>query len=234
MSRSLGFAASVSFAFALFWSSAAASQGIADAERHYDARIDYNSAFIASQRVLPAQSDKAFAANLEEALVEADAVTGAVTALTSQRGYLTDKAGGAPMTLAMNFIRNNATALGLEAADLQGYAVTDVVHSKPTGATHIYLQQRLSRHPRVQRAAARQRESRRPHHQRQQLVPARRRTRSQLACRRACNCPQRSARLRNSPALRSRRSRRRCKRRAECRSRASSTPAFRSRRSTAS
>ena len=142
MSRSLGFAASVSCAFALFWSSAAASQGIADAERHYDARIDYNSAFIASQRVLPAQSDKAFAANLEEALVEADAVTGAVTALTSQRGYLTDKAGGAPMTLAMNFVRNNIAALGLEAADLQGYAVTDVVYSKPTGATHIYLQQR--------------------------------------------------------------------------------------------
>jgi extracellular elastinolytic metalloproteinase len=46
------------------------------------------------------------------------------------------------MTLAMNFIRNNAAALGLEAADLQGYAVTDVVRSKPTGATHIYLQQR--------------------------------------------------------------------------------------------
>jgi extracellular elastinolytic metalloproteinase len=142
MSRSLGFAASVSCAFALFWSSAAASQGIADAERHYDARIDYNSAFIASQRVLPAQSDQAFAANLEEASVEADAVTGAVTALTSQRGYLTDKASGTPMTLAMNFVRNNIAALGLEAADLQGYAVTDVVYSKPTGATHIYLQQR--------------------------------------------------------------------------------------------
>ena len=142
MSRSLGFAASVSCAFALFWSSAAASQGIADAERHYDARIDYNSAFIASQRVLPAQSDKPFAANLEEALVEADAVTGTVSALTSQRSYLTDKAGGAPMTLAMEFVRDNIAALGLEAADLQGYAVTDVVYSKPTGATHIYLQQR--------------------------------------------------------------------------------------------
>ena len=67
---------------------------------------------------------------------------GAVSALTSQRGYLTDKASGAPMTLAMNFVRNNVAALGLEAADLQGYAVTDVVHSKVTGATHIYLQQR--------------------------------------------------------------------------------------------
>ncbi|HET9447091.1 MAG TPA: M36 family metallopeptidase, partial [Steroidobacteraceae bacterium] len=141
MSRSLGFA-SVSCAFALLWSSAAASQGAADAERHYDARIDYNAAFIASQRVLPGQSNRAFAANLEEALVEADAATGVVSALTSQRGYLTEKSSGAPMTLAMDFIRNNVAALGLEAADLQGYSVTDVVHSKPTGATHIYLQQR--------------------------------------------------------------------------------------------
>jgi len=141
MSRSLAFTASLSFALALLWSSAAASQGTADAERHYDARIDYNAAFIASQRVLPGQTNKAFAANLEEASVEADAATGAVSALTSQSGYLTDKASGAPMTLAMTFVRNNVAALGLEAGDLQGYAVTDVVYSKITGATHIYLQQ---------------------------------------------------------------------------------------------
>jgi extracellular elastinolytic metalloproteinase len=142
MSRSVAFTAASSFALALLWSSAAASQGLADAERHYDARIDYNAAFIASQRALPAQTNNAFAANLEEASIEADAVTGAVSALTSQRGYLTDKASGAPLTLAMNFVRNNLAALGLEAADLQGYAVSDVVYSKVTGATHVYLQQR--------------------------------------------------------------------------------------------
>ena len=67
MSRPLGLPASLSFTFALLWSSAAASQGVADAERHYDARIDYNAAFIASQRVLPSQPNKAFVANLEEA-----------------------------------------------------------------------------------------------------------------------------------------------------------------------
>ena len=142
MSRSFGPAASASFALALLWSSAAAAQGIAEAERHYDARIDYNAAFIASQRVLPVQPGKEFAANLEEASVEADAATGVVSALTSQSGYLTEKASGAPMALAMNFVRSNVAQLGLEAADLQGYAVTDVVHSKITGATHIYLQQR--------------------------------------------------------------------------------------------
>ena len=128
-------------ACALLWSTAAASQGVADAERHYDARIDYNAAFIASQRVLPAPTAKAFAANLEEASIDTDDVTGAVSALTSQRGYLTDKASGAPMALAMRFVRNNLAALGLEATDLQGYVVTDVVYSQVTGATHIYLQQ---------------------------------------------------------------------------------------------
>jgi extracellular elastinolytic metalloproteinase len=141
MSRSVAFTASLSCALALLWSSAAASQGVADTERHYDARIDYNAAFTASQRALPAQTNNAFAANLEEASVEADAATGAVSALTSQSGYLTEKASGTPMTLAMSFLRNNLTALGLEAADLQGYAVTDVVYSKITGATHVYLQQ---------------------------------------------------------------------------------------------
>lgn len=142
MNRSLAFAASLSCACALLWSSAAAAQGVADAERHYDARIDYNAAFIASQRVLPARTDQGFAANLEEASVEADSATGVVSALTSQSGYLTDKASGAPMSLAVNFVRTNAAALGLDAADVQGYAVTDVVYSKVTGATHIYLQQR--------------------------------------------------------------------------------------------
>jgi extracellular elastinolytic metalloproteinase len=142
MSRSLGLPASLSCAVALLWSSAAAPQGTTDAERHYDARTDYNAAFIASQRSLPAVTNQAFAANLEEASVETDAVTGAVSALTSQSGYLSDKASGAPMTLAMRFVRDNLAALGLEAGDLQGYAVTDVVHSKVTGATHIYLQQR--------------------------------------------------------------------------------------------
>jgi hypothetical protein len=74
MSRSLGFPASLSFAIALLWSSAAGAQGVADAERHYDARIDYNVAFIASQRALPAQSSKPFVANLEEASGKPDAV----------------------------------------------------------------------------------------------------------------------------------------------------------------
>jgi extracellular elastinolytic metalloproteinase len=204
MSRSVAFTASLSCALALLWSSAAASQGVADSERHYDARIDYNAAFIASQRALPAQTNNAFAANLEEASVEADAATGAVSALTSQSGYLTEKASGTPMTLAMSFLRNNLTALGLEAADLQGYAVTDVVYSKITGATHVYLQQQYRGIP-VYNAQLHINVNRDgPRHQRQQFLPAGHRTRSAARCRRACNCLQQSAQPRSSPASRRR------------------------------
>ena len=94
----------------------------------------------------------------------------------------------------------------------------------------------VPRHSRLQRAAARQREPRRPHHQRQQLVPPRPRARRELAVAAACSC-RAAVELapRSSPARRWQRSRRRCKRRAGCsRSRASSTRASRARRSTAS
>ena len=163
MNRSPALAASLSCACALLWSSAAASQGVADAERHYDARIEYNSAFIASQRVLPApaQTSRGFVANLEEASAETDAATGVVSALTSQSGYLTDKASGAPMTLAMNFLRDNVAQLGLEAADLRGYAVTDVVHSKASRLPSSNRSASTSRvhhassHPRLQHTSMR-------------------------------------------------------------------------------
>ena len=78
----------------------------------------------------------------ELSALELDEVTGAVRSLSSERGFLSAATSGQPMTLAMNFVRSNLAALGLEAADLEGYTVSSVVHSKVTGATHIYLQQR--------------------------------------------------------------------------------------------
>src|SRR5690606_32435753 len=81
-------------------------------------------------------------ANVEELTVESNETTGVVSTLSSQRGYLTGAALGQPMDLALAFVRSNVAALGLEPSDLQGYVVSDVVHSRVTGATHIYLQQR--------------------------------------------------------------------------------------------
>ena len=235
MSRSLAFTASLSFALALLWSSAAASQGVADAERHYDARIDYNAAFIASQRVLPAQTNKAFAANLEEASVEAEPPPARSARSPARAAISPTRRAARRMTLAMNFVRSNLTALGLEAADLQGYAVTDVVYSKVTGATHIYLQQRYRGIP-VYNAQLHINVNRdgRIISVNNSFLPGIARAVSSLSPRIAAG---RRGRL-SRAVLRARRaahSCRRCKHRAGCsRRRASSRPASRSRRSTAS
>ena len=148
MNRSRGFAAaSLSLTCSLFWTSLTDAQEISptqDAERHFDARLDLNSAFTAapSTAAVQPQAIQGLTADVEELTVESNEATGAVSTLSSQRGYLTGAARGEPMALATAFVRSNVTALGLEPADLQGYAVSDVVHSRVTGATHIYLQQR--------------------------------------------------------------------------------------------
>ena len=148
MNRCRGFTvASISLACGLGLSALAGAQEIAptqDAERHFDARLDLNREFTAarSAAALQPRAIQGLVANVEELTVESNETTGAVSSLSSQRGYLTGAAQGRPMEVAMAFIRSNAAALGLEPSDLQGYVVSDVVYSRVTGATHIYLQQR--------------------------------------------------------------------------------------------
>lgn len=62
--------------------------------------------------------------------------------LISHTGYLSDPDPRPPTRVAMAFVRENLDALGLTAADLGGFEVTDLVPSAVTGATHIYLRQR--------------------------------------------------------------------------------------------
>jgi len=146
MNRCRGFAvASITFACALSWlASAQEISPTQDAERHFDARRDLNRGFSASRSAAAVQPEsiQGLTADVEELTVESNDATGAVSSLSSQRGYLTGAARGQPMDIAMAFIRSNFAALGLESSDLQGYAVSDVVYSRVTGATHIYLQQR--------------------------------------------------------------------------------------------
>ncbi|MFC4314048.1 M36 family metallopeptidase [Steroidobacter flavus] len=148
MNRCRGFAVvSISFACGVCWSTLTGAQEISptqDAERHFDARLDLNRGFSAarSAAAVQPQSIQGLVANVEELTVESNETTGAVSSLSSQRGYLTGTSKSRPMDLAMAFIRSNVAALGLEASDLQGYVVSDVVYSRVTGATHIYLQQR--------------------------------------------------------------------------------------------
>jgi extracellular elastinolytic metalloproteinase len=145
----LNSATAVSLAVAFILSSGLASAQSRpgdDGERHYDARIEHNQA-VRLQQALPKASFQSpslasMKANIPELTVEMDDTTGAVRSLANQTGFLTDATRGEPMVIAMNFVRKNLAALGLTAADLNGYEVTDVVPSSTTGATRIYLRQR--------------------------------------------------------------------------------------------
>ncbi|MEI2611588.1 MAG: T9SS-dependent M36 family metallopeptidase [Candidatus Promineifilaceae bacterium] len=59
-------------------------------------------------------------------------------------GYLTGPNTGAPLDIALNFLRQNRDVLGLTAADLADYVVTDQYTSNHNGVTHIYLRQRYN------------------------------------------------------------------------------------------
>lgn len=141
--RSLGLAIALLLSSGLV--SAQSRPGDED-ERHFDARIEHNRS-LRLQQLQPGAAVQppaimSLKANIQELTVEMDETTGAVRSLANQTGFLTDATRGQPMAIAMNFVRSNVAALGLKAADLEGYEVTDVVSSSVTGATRIYLRQR--------------------------------------------------------------------------------------------
>ena len=112
-------------------------------ERHYDARAGLSRALTADQL-------RSQASGAAEPLRRRAGAVGAGTRRNHRRGALACRANaafsaprrsGQPMTIAMDFVRRNLAALGLEASDLEGYTVSSVVYSKVTGATRIYLQQ---------------------------------------------------------------------------------------------
>ncbi len=135
----------------LLWAGLAPAQDIAEAERHYDARAALSQAralSTAEQLRSQAQVPQSLSADVKElSALEVDAITGAVRSLSSERGFLSGAASAPPMAIAMDFVRRNLVALGLEESDLDGYTVSDVVYSKVTGATRIYLQQRYQGMP---------------------------------------------------------------------------------------
>ena len=121
----------------------ASAQAVSGGERHYDARAELSRPQALAQSRSQTPTPQTLSADVQElSALELDEVTGAVRSLSSERGFLSGATAGKPMTIAMDFVSRNLAALGLEAADLEGYTVSNVVYSKNTGATHIYLQQR--------------------------------------------------------------------------------------------
>ena len=127
----------------LICAGAASAQNSDEGNRHYDARAGLSSSLTLEQLRAQGQAPPGLAANVQEqAALEVDEITGSVRSLSSDRGFLSGTAAGKPMAIAMDFVRKNLAALNLDASDLEGYSVSDVVFSKVSGATHIYLQQR--------------------------------------------------------------------------------------------
>ena len=127
----------------LLWAGVAPAQGIDASERHFDARAEQASTLGLRRSSVQALAPQSLSADVQElSALEVDEITGAVRSLASERGFLSAASSGRPMTIAMDFVQRNLAALGLEASDLQGYAISNVVYSKITGTTHIYLQQR--------------------------------------------------------------------------------------------
>ena len=134
---------SVLYLFPLLWAGLASAQ-VDDAERHYDARAAMSRTVVPGSRSLAqAAAPPGLSADVQElSAIEPDAITGSVRSLSSERGFLSVATPGKPMAIAMDFVKRNLAALNLEPGDLEGYTVSDMVYSRVTGATRIYLQQR--------------------------------------------------------------------------------------------
>ena len=81
------------------------------------------------------------------ALIALAGVSGPAAAQSSPRrpaGFLTAPEAGDPLRLARRYVRENLAALGLEAADLDDWILSDRTLTRRAGLTHLYFRQRLA------------------------------------------------------------------------------------------
>ncbi len=125
------------------WALAPESEALNEG-RNYDARVEYTKGFVAQKSLQQADALESLKAQFDDLAVTVDHKFGTVRTLSRHTGFLTqpNKAAAEPMAAAMEYVGSNLEALGLTAADLADYEVTDSVYSKLSGVTHIYLRQK--------------------------------------------------------------------------------------------
>ena len=116
-----------------------------DEDRNYDARITTNQ-LLAPTKAAPVQASalEAMGNQVSDLKFYIDPDFGVTRTLYNMTGYMSDPLKGASHSMelsAMDFVRANLAALGLQQEDLAEYRMTDNVFNKVTGATHIYWQQ---------------------------------------------------------------------------------------------
>lgn len=118
------------------------SKGVDNDHRAYDARTGMQ---LTGQRAPSGTQSQALSAlreSVPELRYDIDVVSGATRTLSSMNGYLTGPNRSADnATVALGFIRDHVAELGLGAADLGEYEITDDVQSNASPVRHIYLRQ---------------------------------------------------------------------------------------------
>lgn len=109
--------------------------------RNFDRRIEYNRGYRAPDRSFAVPGALAGVPDLDASRDDAFGTTRSLSSFTT---YLTGtRPGDDAMKVALDFVSDpaNLDVLGLTPSDLADHEVTDVVFTRVTGATHIYLRQ---------------------------------------------------------------------------------------------
>ncbi|HSM14277.1 MAG TPA: M36 family metallopeptidase, partial [Thermoanaerobaculia bacterium] len=117
----------------------------AELARNFDLRAELPAAEATALSPETTRAIDALRRSLPELRVTIDGNTGATRTLSNAVGFLTGPQRGADAeAVALGFAYGELDLLGLTAADLADYEVTDSVYSEATGVTHLYLRQRLA------------------------------------------------------------------------------------------
>ena len=117
------------------------STGSAAEARNYDARIAANRGVAVAESLAQQAALAELESSIPELAVSFDRTSGAVRTLYNRTGYLTGPSDQPARAIGNGFLRNNLELFGLSEADIAQLQRQDVVYSKATGATHLYLVQ---------------------------------------------------------------------------------------------
>lgn len=112
-----------------------------DEARDFDARVAHNKSLDMAPAASQVQKVQEFKQAHPDLLTSFDVTTGVTRSLYNPTGYLSEPQSGDASALADAFLAEHLALLGLSAADVASFEVTDDVVSTPTGARRLYLRQ---------------------------------------------------------------------------------------------
>ncbi len=120
---------------------AASGKDDGNSGRHFDARTTLTLPASRAPMAEQASALQQLRALVPELRYEIDAATGATRTLSNPVGTLTGPSGGDNKLRALSFLQSHADLLGLSAADVADYEITDDVQSNAAPIRNLYLRQ---------------------------------------------------------------------------------------------